>query len=380
MGVFEHFPYTNFHELNLDWVIDFIRSGKLDIEATQKLVEELIKNQPGEIKKAVNAELQSMVASGEFNEISEKYITPQVSGLAKSGLDLHKVLFIGDSFLDTWYTGRGYENWAVYFCQLLGLAQTDYKIYGFGGAGYIGGDVTTNRNYEQLFTNVVVPELGDTISEYSAVIVFSGPNDYEQAYATEYGAVYSFLTAVRNAMPNAAIIGVNGATLDQKYNSTQFATNDAYTAFGAVNFPNAAYWMVGRDDMFLDDQLHPNEKGMRQIAGMVYNAIKTGDDTCYHYHVFTQDNSTAVITVANSFAYFFAVSNVAEAAHNKVIVTFPKWFAPTANKWIGAGWSFNDFQKHGNAILWSSGQFEYFQDEFVATGEITINGTMMLGR
>ena len=89
MGIFEHFPYTNFHELNLDWVIDFIRSGKLDIESTQKIVEELVKNQPDEIKKAVNDELQGMVARGEFNEISEKYITPQVNGLVKSGIDLH---------------------------------------------------------------------------------------------------------------------------------------------------------------------------------------------------------------------------------------------------------------------------------------------------
>ncbi len=51
MGIFEHFPYTNFHELNLDWIIDFIQSGKLDIESSQKLVEELVKNQPAEIKR-----------------------------------------------------------------------------------------------------------------------------------------------------------------------------------------------------------------------------------------------------------------------------------------------------------------------------------------
>lgn len=43
MGIFEHFPYTNFHELNLDWVIDFIQSGKLDIESSIKLIEELVK-------------------------------------------------------------------------------------------------------------------------------------------------------------------------------------------------------------------------------------------------------------------------------------------------------------------------------------------------
>lgn len=34
MGVFEHFPYTNFHELNLDWVVNQIKELK-DIVGTQ---------------------------------------------------------------------------------------------------------------------------------------------------------------------------------------------------------------------------------------------------------------------------------------------------------------------------------------------------------
>ena len=30
MGVFEHFPYTNFHDLNLDWILRIIK--ELDTE------------------------------------------------------------------------------------------------------------------------------------------------------------------------------------------------------------------------------------------------------------------------------------------------------------------------------------------------------------
>lgn len=32
MGIFEHFPYTNFHNLNLDWLIKTVKSNSEDIE------------------------------------------------------------------------------------------------------------------------------------------------------------------------------------------------------------------------------------------------------------------------------------------------------------------------------------------------------------
>lgn len=378
MGIFEHFPYTNFHEMNLDWVIDFIRSAKLDIESAKELVGNLVKNQPGEIKKAVDNELQNMVASGEFDEISERYITPKVNGLSKSGLDLHKILFIGDSFFGDWY--NGYSNFAVYFANMLGLVRNvDYKIYSFGGAGYIAGDNNTHQNYEQLFTNTIVPELGDTISSYSAVIVFSGPNDYNQKYEDEYGAITSFLTAIKNKMPNAAIIGLNGATLDQKFNSTQCASNDAYTDFGAITFPNAAYWMIGRNDMFFDD-LHPNEKGMKHIAGMLFNAIKSGDDSTTHQHFFNNGDDKLLITVHNSTAEIFAIANINEAKTSHTIATLPTWFKPAVNTWIGTGLSYTS-AKHGNVIAWyGTGNLEFFQDTAEAIGTISVHGTMYLGR
>lgn len=32
MGAFEQFPYTNFHELNLDWIIEKIKEFKSEID------------------------------------------------------------------------------------------------------------------------------------------------------------------------------------------------------------------------------------------------------------------------------------------------------------------------------------------------------------
>lgn len=41
MGLFEHFPYTNFHELNLDWWIDAMKKLEARVEALEKKIEQL---------------------------------------------------------------------------------------------------------------------------------------------------------------------------------------------------------------------------------------------------------------------------------------------------------------------------------------------------
>ena len=41
MGIFEHFPYVNFHELNLDWLIAQVKENKIDIEELKSAVDDL---------------------------------------------------------------------------------------------------------------------------------------------------------------------------------------------------------------------------------------------------------------------------------------------------------------------------------------------------
>lgn len=41
MGLFEHYPYSNFHELNLDWIISEIKKLRDDVDALQKKIDGL---------------------------------------------------------------------------------------------------------------------------------------------------------------------------------------------------------------------------------------------------------------------------------------------------------------------------------------------------
>lgn len=37
MGIFEHFPYTNFHEVNLDWLLNKVKAIENDLASTELL-------------------------------------------------------------------------------------------------------------------------------------------------------------------------------------------------------------------------------------------------------------------------------------------------------------------------------------------------------
>ena len=76
MGFFNNFPYTNFHELNSDWILQFVKelSEKYpkDFEAIAKKVSELSKNVD---------KLSGKVENFDYNYISgllEKYIPASI--------------------------------------------------------------------------------------------------------------------------------------------------------------------------------------------------------------------------------------------------------------------------------------------------------------
>lgn len=76
MGLFNNFPYTNFHELNVDWILQQVKDslGKYpeDFAAIMRKIEELSKD---------ISELSGKVENFDYNYISgllEKYIPAQI--------------------------------------------------------------------------------------------------------------------------------------------------------------------------------------------------------------------------------------------------------------------------------------------------------------
>jgi len=85
MGLFEQFPYTNFHEMNLDWLLRKVRA--LDAK-TEKQAEQIAALEAwisgANLEELIDERLQEMFDNGDFNDIVAQalgvVITPQSLG------------------------------------------------------------------------------------------------------------------------------------------------------------------------------------------------------------------------------------------------------------------------------------------------------------
>lgn len=91
MGFFNNFPYTNFHNINLDWIVKTVKESTEKIENYMKETTEYVKNyfKNLDISEEVDSKLEDMAETGSF----QKYLDPFM-------LKGKKCVFFGDSI--TW--------------------------------------------------------------------------------------------------------------------------------------------------------------------------------------------------------------------------------------------------------------------------------------
>lgn len=67
LGFLHKFPYSNFHELNLDWLISTVKSFSGTIEAMQKEIDEAVQYMKDNIKDTVIEIVNQAIQDGEYN-------------------------------------------------------------------------------------------------------------------------------------------------------------------------------------------------------------------------------------------------------------------------------------------------------------------------
>lgn len=116
MPVFENFPYTNFHDLNLDWILQHLKALSDDIASVmndnaeiKKVYENLIQFQEditnGNISPGMKSALEKW-ASENIPILLENAVKSVYFGLADSG---YFVAYIPDSWNDIIFNTTGYD-------------------------------------------------------------------------------------------------------------------------------------------------------------------------------------------------------------------------------------------------------------------------------
>lgn len=279
MGVFEHFPYTNFHEQNIDWLIRLMKDLDGDMD---KLKAEMSKIGVT-ITETVAAKLEKMLQDGDFEAIinDELFKIPVHAG--------NNIVFIGDSMT----VGTGASSTANRFSTLIAqqFEMTEYN-FGVGGSGFC----RPHTFLEQVNTansSMTATEKNKT----SLVLIVGGCNDMRwrsdmSLTIQEFtSAVVTCMNRAKEVFPNAMIAMAVGQSLNNVFYDTDrhyyyqamTAMKQAHTAGRVIIIDHVAASINGRSDTYTSDNLHPNDKGHSMFAGFLANAIMGGGTDTEYY-------------------------------------------------------------------------------------------------
>lgn len=179
------YPYSNFHELNADWILQKIKEIYKDnkslsetVKSSIALLDEKLKNVDDDIKKI----LENMIESGELESIIANTVVP-LNYL--NDLENKKILIMGDSISDE--TVSTYDCWVKNFRNL---------------CSGIKNLTITNKSTSGYDTTQIATQFASETGKYDIIIFFCGINDfnkqidigdsYSSTVATEYiGALNS---------------------------------------------------------------------------------------------------------------------------------------------------------------------------------------------
>ena len=278
MAFFDKFPYTNFQELNLDWIISKIRHIDVTKEETEALKDQAAASATAAAGSATAAAGSATAAAGSATAAAE-------SAAAVEAALNRKYIIISDSY------GDRTNSWIDKLVAILGLTSSDYFTSSVGGAGFAYG-FTFER---QLITLAGSIADKDSITD---IIIGGGFNDRSVATATVKSAISSFVSYAKTTFPNAKVhIGFIGWSFNSEFVSELLANNVLNTYKQCCEY--GADYIDHSDEVMHDSTLflqepqspytlylgyqyvHPNDDGAMAIANCMANYIKCGTGVSY---------------------------------------------------------------------------------------------------
>lgn len=263
---FSNFPYTDFHDLNLDWLLKTVKNldTKWDDYYTQwnkwqTDVQNYIDNL--DYIAAIDAYLDDLKNSGELADIIDTWLTD------------YGIITIGDSY------GEGYtpEGMVKPWCDILHEQYfSDASFYvnkSKGGSGF-----GANTHFSALLSDAISTLTDKQKKQVRYVVVAGGWNDQ----FVDQSIVKSGITDTVNLMsqlPNATlyigwiatpIIGFTTREKIKAYNEIKCIYCTDWHKYKFLSGADSALRWIG---VIASDNIHPNSTGEYSIADLIYKAM-----------------------------------------------------------------------------------------------------------
>ena len=271
-------PYTNFHELNLDWFLQEFNKLIAQWKAMQKnfdnlqdafndlkrYVQDYFKNL--DVQEEINNKIDSLVANGYFNTFLNDYF---------KNLKKRVFILIGDSYGENPYEYKG--GWTTPFKNFSGLTEgVDCFTNCVGGTGFVKTG-NTGKTFLDLLKDINISTVNP--GDVTDILVCGGCNDVDTTYNDLNTAILAFRNYCKqhfvNANINISMIGIFKASgrrkllLSKVLRSYQLAVN-----YGMMYIDSTC--CLHRYDFIGEDGVHPTSAGCINIGRNLYNALFIG--------------------------------------------------------------------------------------------------------
>ena len=223
MGIFRQFPYSNFHDMNMDDILRIVRELvddwadlQTDMEQYKNDIDAMLNDFLNwfnnlditeEVKTAVNNKINAMIASGQMAQIMQPYVAPVVTEWLEDnitispGVTIDKSLTIRGAAADSWSAGKIRSEISGLYAEPAYTTANGYCNTSDGSfvtyAGWTRTDYIPVMAYHSLYIN----------SEYVS--------NYNCIYDADHNFIKPFSIASGNnkiVLPiNAAYIVISGA-------------------------------------------------------------------------------------------------------------------------------------------------------------------------
>lgn len=352
------YPYSDFHELNLDWIINAMK--KLEIEFDEfKVVNNITFSGQWDITKQYPA--WTIVSDNNIGYVSQKPVpagvpltngnywvevidyTAQIAGLENRviALENHDIvldgqiiginnnisriddeldllndgiyIYITDSYgLTTGNNPGDTETVPELLQALLKKDNNHFLSYAWSGCGFVGQNPT---NFLDEFT-AASASITDK-DKVSKIIVCAGRNDL--TYGTVDTNIASFVTYCNTNYPNAEVLIGYIGNGDNSAEGTVASQIDGFFAYKNC-VEHGAIYLSGVENVLHDnalmysDHVHPNLNGKKALAKYIYEALNS------QYVVINGTYKTQQFTMKSGYALAAGTAQIEEYVANNALI------------------------------------------------------------
>lgn len=263
---FSNFPYTDFHNLNLDWILETTKdlNTKWDDyykqwNKWQQDVQNYIDNL--DYIDAINAYLDGLKNSGELADIIDTWLTD------------YGLITIGDSYGEGYTPDGTVKSWCDILHDQYFNDASFYVNKSKGGSGF-----GVNTPFSELLSDAINSLTNKQKQQVKYVIVAGGWNDQSIAISTVNAGIKNTI-ALMTQLPNATLyIGwiatpIIGFTTVEKLKAYRNIKTLYSTYWGKYKYLSGADSALCWADVLSSDNIHPNAAGQGSIADMIYKAM-----------------------------------------------------------------------------------------------------------